>query len=107
MNKETRAAHKESIQHWDRHAKGKAMKGESIFSDDCALCKMFLINSCTGCPVAERTGLPDCRNSPWQECEDKYDSQANVQSAAFRKAAAKQRDFLKSLLPTGKKGKKC
>jgi hypothetical protein len=99
-----------SIAHWDRHAKGKAGPDEGTRSDDCALCHIFVFGenrSCEGCPVAAETGLHDCDGSPWADADAEFSGDAQVQTKAFRVAAAKMRDFLKSLLPeTKNKGTK-
>lgn len=108
MNRRTRDALKSSIAHWNRHATGKAKKGEGIHSYDCALCKLFLHNNngaleCGGCPVKERTGQNACVGSPWYAANLSHFNGAAIQSDKFKRKAARMRDFLKSLLPKAKK----
>ena len=89
-----------SIAHWNRHATGKALIDESVYSYDCALCLRFAVVSrnCKGCPVMAKTGQRWCHGGPWKAAERLFKEKKMKQSAAFRKAAAKMRDFLKGLL---------
>jgi len=93
-----------SIAHWDRLANGA---DEDTGSESCALCDTFRHASvrwpCTGCPVKEKTGRAYCTGSPYVEVKDWLEKTSNNRykhlSPEFHALAAKERDFLKSLLP--------
>jgi hypothetical protein len=108
MPTETLKALKASIRHWERMRKD--WTSEKPSADNCPLCRMFNgetteeVERCVGCPVAEFTNAELCLNTPYNAAHDIYsfvrlhdDSTAAV--AAWRKAAAKEIKFLKSLLP--------
>jgi len=102
MTKETEEALRDSIAHWKRLSTGKARKDEGIYSEDCALCKLFFDgDSCNdGCPVKERTGFDLCRNTPWVDVDQAFYADPKwYNGVKFKKAAAAQLAFLKSLLP--------
>ena len=117
MRADTLAALKSSIDKWTRIANGERI---SPYSDTCALCKLFDPEDsidCTSheelCPVYEKTGFPACFNSPWsvigrvilnKEYRLKRKFVLSVlayRDPEFLAAAAKERDFLISLLPEG------
>lgn len=94
----TLKALKESIAHWDRHANGTAAPNEGIRSSDCSLCSLFVFNFCKGCPVAIKTQKTLCRGTPWREAAEEYYKGEN-----FKVKAKEMADFLRGLLPKGKK----
>ena len=55
-NGEVRKALQKSIAKWRRVAKGVPENG----IEDCALCGLFYVGGCQGCPIKEHTGLSDC-----------------------------------------------
>ena len=98
MDAKTLTALKESIEHWRRLADGTNRKGEETGPRSCALCMAFAvgrdsINKCDGCPVSVKTGMKDCRNTPY------YAAEAVFGAPTFRAAARKELEFLESLLP--------
>jgi hypothetical protein len=108
MPTKTLKALKASIRHWERMRKDPS--SEKPTADNCSLCMLF--NSyktegelrCVGCPVSEFANAELCLNTPFQSAHDAYayarelrDSKAPL--AAWRKAAAAEIKFLKSLLP--------
>ncbi len=106
MNKKTAAALDKSIAHWNRHATGTAGEGETASGDDCALCaifaKPFRRNTyCDGCPVMASTGFSGCKRTPWGAANREWyrieEKEPNARPGRFRKAAARERDFLISL----------
>ena len=106
MNATTLKALHESQAHWKRHWKGKALKGEGVFEQSCALCHVFKISKkipCLGCPVRNKTGLSYCVGSPWAGACNFWRSRFTKQSAAFRAAARKEWEFLMSLEPKRRK----
>lgn len=61
MNATTLKALRASIAHWKRMATGKQRKHEAPNGDNCSLCARFnntWFSTCTGCPVANKTGRP-------------------------------------------------
>lgn len=97
----TREALAKSIEHWERLASGTEKDGESIFSEDCALCDLFFANEdcelCEGCPVAQRTGLSGCLGSPWYGVQSEWCKPSGKTTVAFREACKVQLEFLRSL----------
>ena len=103
MNRKTLTALKESIAHWERLATGKASSGEGVGVHHCALCQLFYYKGCSGCPVKKETGDPQCIGSPYMKAYHASYTPAGNQSynnKKFKAAAAKELEFLKSLLPT-------
>lgn len=113
MDTETLKALRGSIAKWEGIVAGTvADEG----GENCPLCQMFVLESetasCTGCPVAARTGRDDCYRSPyiteWNRLNP-WPEDANgvqlwsrkVQTEEHRAAAQAELDFLKSLLPAG------
>lgn len=107
MNAKTLKALKLTVAHWTRLATGKRRKNESIYAENCALCKMFLVKydcskeECLGCPVAENTGHQFCQRTPWYNAKDAK-NEFGIKSVIFKSAAKKQLAFLTSLLPKKK-----
>ncbi len=100
MEFETEAALRDSIAHWERLASGTSGENEGIYADNCALCGLFIQNECNGCPVKEYSGFDMCQNAPWEDAERALDrAHDDKRSPAFIKAAARQLEFLKNLLP--------
>ena len=61
-----------SIEHWTRHAEGRARVGEGTAGEDCDLCRVYTGADCTGCPVKQHTGYPICGNTPWKEARNAF-----------------------------------
>lgn len=101
MTKETLKALKESIAHWKRLAGGKQREGEHIGLTCCALCIRFWDHDCIGCPVRDKTGRAKCSRTPYSAVEKMRD-RFGLDSEEFKAAAAKELEFLKSLLPSRK-----
>ena len=101
MTEETKDALKASIEHWVRFSLGEANPKEKIYSEDCALCKLFnrYSHECIGCPVAEATGERECENSDTYMLAASIYTRHGRNSAQFKEAAARQADFLRTLLP--------
>ena len=55
-----------SIQKWEDIVKGTG-KDEGRYN--CALCALFYIVGCFGCPVQEHTGEPRCEGTPYEDWE--------------------------------------
>ena len=89
-----------SIAHWDRLATGKQKPGEGTGGRDCACCKAFSRGGCGNCPVNLRSRFSGCIGTPWEA------TLASVKgSERFKKAAAKEVDFLKETLRLVQLGK--
>lgn len=105
MNEKTLKALKASIRHWERMAKGRPIRGEEPSGEYCALCKLFPASAydhgCGPCPVMQRTGKCGCKGTPFFEAQ--YAFLCGQYSQKFQSAAGKELDFLKSLLPKGKR----
>ena len=104
MNFETELALLQSVAHWERMATGKARLGEKPAGEQCALCEKFCWwtsqnRECLGCPVMERTGRPHCRSTPFARAHWEF----YWLPESFPASAKKEVDFLKSLLPTGRR----
>lgn len=106
MNAKTLRALKASIEKWERFARGKARKADTIFVETCPLCREFW-PSCSGCPVANKTGSAGCIDTPWEHVYDVFEKIPESRDfrdyRRFRLAARVEVDFLKSLLPKGKR----
>lgn len=101
---ETLTALKESIAHWERNVAAERSEDASAGVDDCALCGLFFLRRCAGCPIAENTGSTFCNGTPYQEAEKAFErwyaSPTSPEAKAeFVRAATAMLDFLKSLLP--------
>lgn len=106
MTPETLAALRGSIEKWDKIAD---QTGVDRGWRNCQLCNLFAANDlqCSGCPVAEKTGIVGCYgtpfvyfsklNPPYNKELQGYYASTPEQIAAARAMA----DFLRSLLPEG------
>lgn len=95
----TTRALKASIAKWTRWSNGGMRKDEHLGCSSCPLCTLFVEAGCRGCPVYATTGYNSCRFTPYGEAH--YEWQADPrrgQSERFKKAAAREAAFLKSLL---------
>jgi len=69
VNVMSRRALKASIAHWYRISACKTkeeLRREGYYGEDCALCRMFIIERCQGCPVSQATGQSNCKKSPYK-----------------------------------------
>lgn len=96
MNKKAPTPLDESIAHWERMATRRRINNETPKGMFCALCQQF--EDCIGCPVAEKTGLDDCRNTPWLKANDAF-YYHGPDSDEFVETAEEMLEFLKSLRP--------
>lgn len=89
----TTEAIKGSIKKWEEIRDGK--RHDSGHSD-CPLCQVYYMgnNDCDGCPVKEKTGKSNCRNTPYVD----YCRASNL-GEKVDTAAQAEIDFLTSLLP--------
>lgn len=115
MDKKTSEVLEKSIQKWQDIVDGKGVDGGVL---DCALCQKFRLNrfldqtiygfrskeNCLGCPVFLKTGLRDCKGTPyteWYRCGGFSLSVEEIQNdPKMLDLAAKELEFLKSLLPS-------
>jgi hypothetical protein len=112
MDAETLAALKGSIAKWDAIADGT---GSDQGVRNCPLCEMFCMGEgwdCEECPVAIKTGLPDCAGTPYSNWFDAYQKEfdsapVHVKGGAYattdelKSLARAEAAFLRSLLPQG------
>lgn len=101
MNKATLKALRASIKHWEENVAAETPENASVDAAYCALCRKFYKDHlCIGCPVMTNTGFSCCENSPYENANDKlYDWEIGGSRANWRRAAKKELEFLKSLLP--------
>ncbi len=95
MDKDTLLALKESISHWE-NMRDHGFEQQQPFSKQCSLCNKFLNKDCVGCPVY-RAGFKSCRRTPYETAWENYHVTENL--IEFKKSAAEEVEFLKSLLP--------
>ena len=114
MDAKTETALRASIKHWQENVAAKKPSEASAHGSSCALCIKFNSGAvCAGCPVAD-AGYPGCDGSPWERAWDgleiwraavnmELQGRGNAKTAAapenWRKAAQRELDFLRSLLP--------
>jgi hypothetical protein len=97
MDNQTLAALKGSIRKWENIVAGTGVD-KGVFN--CPLCELFWDDDCTGCPVSERTGLMNCRGTPYNMWEALTKRDDATHGDPERIAAAQaELDFLRSLLP--------
>ncbi len=114
MNKATKQALKDSIEHWERMMRDPDC-GDRLYRDECALCNLFWnpAEACPRCPIGAHTGLGQCMGTPYGQARDalgvylcaKTYGEANLAPLrrAWRESAQEEIDFLRSLLePQGK-----
>lgn len=82
-----------AVEKWQRIVDGT---GENFGIANCALCHIYAINKCRGCPVYEATREPYCAFTPYddyslEQCEDFPDPQK------LKEHAIRELEFLKSL----------
>ena len=98
MNDETKEALKKSIKHWEENlekAKQGALCNDDIDGDKCALCGLFWLCDCEGCPVKDSTGEEDCKNTPYFDVDRSLD--LNETNEALIRHVEKELEFLKGL----------
>ena len=116
MIRETLEALQDSIDHWQRMRDDPIGSGDRPFAKSCALCQIFIFaeevdEHCVGCPVANKTGNPDCEETPYYETVapfnhvrvlgEKHPLYAKALKA-WQEAADAELEFLRSLLPDKK-----
>lgn len=104
MDPKTLRALKASIAHWEQNATAETFGEVRIGVSTCALCALFSRKRCAKCPVRLATGVIGCSRSPYDNASDarsewEHDPGNPTFAEAFRAAARKEVEFLKSLLP--------
>lgn len=106
MDKRTRAALEESIQHWQENVNARTPDDAALGPSECALCREFNdTHCCVGCPVSAATDMDYCHGTPYSAADRAHDEwltfpQDNVRAEKFREAAKAELAFLISLRPT-------
>lgn len=107
MTPEAAQALEESIAHWRRNVEAETPDQTSVYSRDCALCRLFFLakridGKCTGCPVFAVTKLKFCAGSPYQRANKARSMWwGNIEKRdAWRDAARAELSFLESLRET-------
>ena len=110
MDDRTLTALKESIAHWERNVAADTLEDVRLGPGYCSLCGIFKRSFfCLGCPVSNETHLHNCLGTPYASVADAYilwrdaincgDECGNSYRDAWRLAAQRELDFLRSLLP--------
>ena len=105
MNKHTLAALKGSILKWKKIVAGTSFDSGG---SNCPLCLLFAQRqlSCSGCPVYEKTGEAECRDTPYKRWQSAGGYYRTANTAALKAAARAELRFLQSLLPKPKPKKR-
>lgn len=91
-----------SIKHWEEMRDDPTSSAPT--SLECPLCMAYIKDDCKGCPVAKKTGIPCCWDTPYDEAYQAWEAHAEY-PLVWHKAATAEIQFLRSLLPK-KKGTK-
>lgn len=86
-----------AIKHWQYNLTAVREVLEPSFARySCPLCALFG-NSCDGCPIAERTGLLDCKGTPYSAAIHAWWRVEDYPFPEYHKECQAMLDFLKSL----------
>ena len=105
MDARTLTALKGSIAKWEAIVAGT---GKDLGTENCPLCEEFyqkpLARTCSGCPVAVKTGAQFCDDTPYVKYHRLLagiaeDNDEPLNTPVLTAAAQAELDFLKSLLP--------
>jgi len=105
LDKATLKALKDSIKKWEKIVAGE---GEDKGTINCPLCWLYYgsdSGTCVGCPVMRKTGLADCKGTPYTNWVRHHMEQhldmfsCVVYCEECKKLAKRELEFLKSLLP--------
>lgn len=91
-----------SIKHWEEMRDNP--RSSEPTSRTCPLCTEYIEKDCEGCPIAVKTRIPFCYDTPYDEAYKAWEAHAEY-PATWHKAATAEIGFLRSLLPK-KKGKR-
>lgn len=108
MPEATLRALRASIEHWVENGKAKTPDDASTAINACALCDLFFLNCCKGCPVAAATNEKRCFTTPYCKAHSRLldwvegpEWRSDVDRAAFHEAAREEENFLRALVPAG------
>jgi len=102
MDKKTYDALQKSIAHWQENVAVDDLFKARIGTNDCALCDLFFVDFCKGCPVASSTGHIGCLETPYTHAREALGKAAtDLANVDFIKAAKAEVLFLQSLVPAG------
>jgi hypothetical protein len=102
MDTETRQALEESIAHHERLLlceTAEQFESEGYSGRSCALCRLFINLECNGCPVKNKSGFEQCRDTPYlneKRAIIKF-SRNDYDIGGTRYFITKEIEFLKSL----------
>lgn len=86
-----------SIRKWEKIVLGT---GVDKASENCPLCKVYIVRACRGCPVYNTTGLIGCIGTPYVDYVNAGKGPNNHPSdEAGLFHARRMLDFLRDLLP--------
>jgi hypothetical protein len=104
MDERTLAALDDSIAHHERCLAEDDPNEILLGPHQCALCRLFYRDECTGCPVRAQTGQDECEDSPYYEAHHAWsdwwlEPGSSDLKDAYRAKEQIEIDFLKSLRP--------
>ena len=88
--KEGLKAFRESKEHWRRLKDGDSYAGESIGSEYCALCSLYMHADCMDCPIQKYTGEPYCKDTPHSSVLGSLDEAVGAISQRTGKAITRE-----------------
>lgn len=88
-----------SIKHWEEMRDDPSSSAPT--SRTCPLCTEYIEKDCEGCPIAVKTRIPFCYDTPYDDAWEAWLTSAKYPST-WRKAATAEIRFLRSLLPKKK-----
>ena len=100
----TQEALKASIEKWERNAVAEKPHEYLTGPSDFPLCNIYwTANDCRSCPVFEKTGMSDCKGTPYSKCYDALfiwnsNPSSDKKRAAAHEAARREVEFLRGLL---------
>lgn len=101
MDNKTVEALEKSIVHWRENLRATDIGSISTGVDDCALCGLFWVDICVGCPVQRKTGSTDCHESPYLAASVSLtrlnDDSSQENWEKWRKACKAEISFLEGL----------
>lgn len=110
-----KASLEQSIDHWERMRNDPLACEEEPYGEYCACCDSFYdeefdtddhdydrLHQCFNCPIALRTGKPECLNTPWRDAYQAWNKylldKTTEQKVLWTNAATQEIKFLKETL---------
>lgn len=110
-----RRAARDSWRKWVKITQMAEPSRATLGSADCALCRLYnsginwsisYADTCTECPVYEKTGMIHCRNTPYSDFADWYSEKSSQPDEEFgRELAQSEVEFLEKFVEFVKLGR--